>query len=205
MQPCLGRTAGYRRQGPSQGLRPRRPDRLRRGTAGDMVAPCPDRVAPMPAAEPRPSIVLTVTAFLAVTGSFGVGLAVSMHHAAPPETVEEPVEAPPEDLMKVYYPFPQDIFITWPDRTMVIASVSFYLEGSAATLLHLQEMAKARQPELQAALLEAAQMQAEASADIPAYRADLPAALRARVNTLLGDEAMPEPVKDVLLTKFMAR
>ena len=137
MQPCLGRTAGYRRQGPSQGLRPRRPDRLRRGAAGDMVAPCPDRVATMPAAESRPSTVLTVAAFLAVTGSFGVGLAVSMHHAAPPETVAEPVEAPPEDLMKVYYPFPEDIFITWPDRTMVIASVSFYLEGSAATLLHL--------------------------------------------------------------------
>ncbi|OYU19790.1 MAG: hypothetical protein CFE34_03595 [Rhodobacteraceae bacterium PARR1] len=159
----------------------------------------------MTTAESRPSAILTVAAFLAVAGSFGVGLAISMHHEPPQEIVAEPVAAPLEDLMKVYYPFPEDIYITRPDQTMVIASVSFYLEGSPAALLHLQEVAKERQPELQAALLEAAQVQAEASADIPAYRADLPAALLARVNAMLGDEATPAPVKEVLLTKFMAR
>lgn len=159
----------------------------------------------MSTAETRPSAILTVAAFLAVTGSFGLGLAISLHHEPAIETVAQPVEAPPEDLMKVYYPFPEDIYITRPDQTMVIASVSFYLEGSPAALLHLQEVAKERQPELQAALLEAAQLQAEASGDIPAYRADLPAALLARVNAMLGDEAMPAPVKEVLLTKFMVR
>jgi flagellar basal body-associated protein FliL len=159
----------------------------------------------MSTAESQPSLILPIAAFLAVAGSFGVGLAISLHHAAPEPLVAEPEAIPPEEMMKVYYPFPEDIFITRADQTMVIAAVSFYLEGSPAALLHLQEVAKARQAELQAALLESAQLQSEASADIPAYRADLPAALLGRVNALLGDETMPAPVKEVLLTKFVAR
>lgn len=161
----------------------------------------------MPApTEERPSIFLPLVGFLVVFGGFGAGLFSSLRHNAPAETVTtEPAEPPPEEMMKVYYPFPEDIYITRPDGTMVIVSASFYLEGAPATLLHLQEVAKERQAELQAQLLAAAQTQAEASPDIPAYRAALPDALKGTVNAMLGDEALPDPVKEVLLTQFVSR
>lgn len=157
-------------------------------------------------AEERPSIVLPLVGFLVVFGGFGGGLFISLRHDPATELVAaEPAEPPPEEVMKVYYPFPEDIYITRPDGTMVIVTASFYLEGAPMTLLHLQEVARERQPELQAELLAAAQMQAEASPDIPSYRAALPEALKARVNKMLGDEALPDPVKEVLLTQFVSR
>lgn len=159
----------------------------------------------MSAAEPRPSLILTAAAFLAVMGAFGVGLAISLHHEAPVGTVAAPLAPPPEELMKVYYPFPEEIYITRPDRTMIFTGVSFYLEGPPLDLLALQEVAKARQSELQATLLAAAQTQAELSADIQSFRADLPAALLAQVNAMLGTAENPAPVQEVLLTKFVAR
>lgn len=159
----------------------------------------------MSTADTRPSLILTVAAFLAVAGAFGVGLVLSLHHEAPVETVAEPVETPPEEMLKVYYPFPEDIYITRPDRTMVFAGVSFYLEGPPLDLLALQEVAKKRQSELQAALLAAAQDQAELSADIQSFRVDLPAALLAAVNAMLGSAEDPAPIKEVLLTKFVSR
>lgn len=159
----------------------------------------------MATAEPRPTWILTTAAFLAVAGAFVGGLAVSLHHDVPEETVTESKEPAPENLMKVYYPFPVDIYITRPDRTMIIAAVSFYLENTPEALLHLQEAAKARQPELQAALLAAAEQQAEVSTDMDGYRADLPAALLAKVNEMLGTAEDPAPVKEVVFTKFVAR
>jgi flagellar basal body-associated protein FliL len=159
----------------------------------------------MSIAEPRPSVILTVAAFLAVAGAFGAGLVISLHHEAPSQTVVEPVEASPEEMMKAYYPFPEDIYITRPDRTMVFAAVSFYLEGPPMDLMALQEVAKSRQSEVQAALLAAAQTQAERSADLAAFRADLPVALLAQVNEMLGTTEDPTPIKEVLLTKFIAR
>lgn len=156
--------------------------------------------------DARPSKLLPLVGFLAVAGSFGLGLGLSLHREAPAETVStEPAAPPPEEVMKVYYPFPEDIYITRPDGTMVIVSASFYLEGAPAALLHLQEVAKERQPEIQAALLEAAQKAAETVPDIPAFRAALPDVLKTRVNGFLGEEAMPEPVKEVLLTQFVSR
>lgn len=159
----------------------------------------------MSTAESPPSLLLTVVTFLVVGGAFGVGLAMSLHHESPVETVAEPIKAPPEDLMKVYYPFPVDIYITRPDRTMVIAAVSFYLENSPEALLHLQGVAKERQSELQAALLAAAEQQAEISTNLDAYRADLPAALLTKVNEMLGTAEDEAPVKEVVFTKFVSR
>lgn len=159
----------------------------------------------MPATESQPSVILPLVAFLAVAGSFGVGLAISLHHAAPEQSVAAPKAPPPEEVMTVYYPFPADIVITHANQKTVIAAVSFSLEGPPIALLELKKIAQEQQPELQAALLAAAQLQSEASADVAAYRADLPAALQARINALLGDETLPAPVKEVLLTKFVAR
>lgn len=127
-------------------------------------------------------------------------------HAEPaPIGQEEPEGPPPETLMKIYYPFPDDIYITMPDGVMVIISLSFYLEAPAAELMHLQEKAKAGQPEIKAALLETAQLAAEQAADIATLRADLPSLLRAKINEKLGSEESPEPISEVLLTQFLSR
>ena len=152
-----------------------------------------------------PSPILTLLGFLAVAGSFGTGIAWSYQHAAPEIVVQETEPPPPEDLMKVYYPFPEQIYVTMPDATMVILKLSFYLEAPPALLLHLQEEAKKRQPELMAALLAEAQLASEETSDMRSFRDSLPARMKAKVNGMLGSEEEPEPIREVLLTQFLSR
>lgn len=151
------------------------------------------------------SPILVILGFLAVAGSFGTGLALSYRHPELDPTAEKAEEPPPENLMKTYYPFPDDIYITMPDGTMVIVSLSFYLEATPAELLHLQGKATEGQSEIKAALLEEAQLAAERSTDITSYRNELPAILQAKVNEKLGSKEEPEPIREVLLTRFMSR
>lgn len=153
------------------------------------------------------SPLLPVAGFLAVAGSFAVGLWFSFDHGTPQVAVAPKTEqaAPPEDLMKVYYPFPDQMYVTMPDGKMVMVNLSFYLEAPLEKLAVLQEEAKTRQSELKAELLQTAQQTAERTDSAAAFRDALPAALTGRVNGMLGSKDDPAPVREVLLTQFVMR
>ena len=78
-----------------------------------------------------------ITGFLATAGSFGLGLALSYRHHPAQDLLVEPAAAPEVEVMEVYYPFPDQIFVRMPGGKIAILSISFFLSGPPMDLLAL--------------------------------------------------------------------
>lgn len=145
----------------------------------------------------------TLIGFLAVTGSFGAGLSVALGQDDAPRA-QQP--APPRDdpsMMQAYVPLPEQIRLGMADGRTARATIILSVKGSPADLLDLHVLAKERQPDMMAALLQAAQTEAQAATDPAMLRVALRLRLAEVVNERLGTETLPAPVQEVLLSEFL--
>jgi hypothetical protein len=146
--------------------------------------------------------------FVLVAGGFSAGLALHLHHADPAATLEPAaVEAPAEPAMKLYMPFGEELILPSGAEGTVVADLTLSIEGPVTELMEIKTAADARMPDLRARVVEAAQQVAETlppdAAGGDGLRRALPEALRSVMNTEMGTEALPEPVREVLFTRFM--
>lgn len=153
---------------------------------------------------PKGSVLLPIIGFLLVTGSFGIGVALS-YRDPHPETAKAEQTPPEQTPIAVYFPMGDPIQVTLSGMGTVVMGLSLSLYGLPEAMHKLQEVAKAREPELRAAVLQAVQAEADRAADVESFRRDLPARLRDTLNGLVGTEELPAPVVDVLFVSFVVR
>jgi flagellar basal body-associated protein FliL len=153
---------------------------------------------------PKGGLVLPLIGFLLVTGSFAAGVVLS-YHGPRSDTAGAEQAGPKKPAMTVYYPMGEPVQVRLKGGRTAFVGLTLTLQGEPADLLALQQTAKSREPELRAAVSQAAQAEADEAADAAPFRANLPARLGGTLNAMIGTEALPAPVADVLLVSFVLR
>lgn len=143
-------------------------------------------------------------AFVLVTGGFAAGLGMTLHQTGPAPVQTAPPESSPDNpAITVYIPFGETQALPVPDGRIVAADLTLVIEGQPAELLSMQADIDARMPALRAQVLAAAQAVAETLPAGANLRDRLPDRIRSMMNSAVGTETLPAPVREVLVTKFM--
>lgn len=139
----------------------------------------------------------------AVPAGLALALAVTLLATPPRQDTEAEVEAAqaarPPGTKQLYVTLDAPIFVNMGTGSRMRLDLAVTVEGTTAQLLALNGMVDGAQARVAAAISAEAQEMAIGGADSAAVHTDLPARARDAINAMLGDEAFPAPVTEVLI------
>ena len=157
----------------------------------------------------KPPVLPALLGFALIALPFAAGMAATLSRETPALLADNPAADGTEEAtvapMKVYLPLPEQLVLNLRGDRSAVLSLTLAVEGPAAILAGLKGTVEARMDDLMARILAEAQAVAEGEEGATALRHDLPARLRDILNAAVGNEALPEPVREVLVTEFMLR
>lgn len=155
-----------------------------------------------------PPFVFALIGFLCLGGGFGVAAALVMQPVPPPPfaPVDEAADVQDEGTLLVYVPLEEQLAVAVTEQPVrVILTLGVSLRASVTDLVTLKAEVEKKRPALLAAMLEVAQVEVAKTAEPAVLLKSLPEPLRGVVNNVLGTDALPEPVEEVLITGLVTQ
>ncbi|PLL12078.1 hypothetical protein C0V75_14440 [Tabrizicola sp. TH137] len=135
----------------------------------------------------------------AVPAGLAFAVAATLFLAYPP-LPESPVEdARPPGVAQLYITIREPIFISLGEGPKMKLDLAVSVEGTSAQLLELNATVDNELSRVKAAIVSEAQGLVMEGADSRQVHAALPDRARATINGMLGSEAFPAPVTEVLI------